>query len=315
MLNLLSFVTIGYMIFGHTRIQQFFAQVIKSQEFHHAYAFIGPSEIGKKSLAQDLAAKILGLALKDLPRCPDFSCFGRSVDEKTQKLKKDITVAQAREIKEKILNRPWLGGKKIVIIDDAERMNEEASNALLKALEEPAKDTIIFLIIADENMVLPTVLSRCQNFHFSVVPEKVIEEALVSRETEQKLVEELAKNCAGRIGRALNWLESPEEYDEFLSQSKEWEHMSGRTLAERFKAIEKLVSDKSDLVDMRDNLVGVMEVWMTAERAKYMNEINNNQTYNSLKHINIIDALMKGQKLLGMNVQPRLILENILLTV
>ncbi len=304
------------MIFGHERVQHFFEQVLKTGNFHHAYAFIGPSGVGKKTFAQALSARILRVAEKDLPRCPDFSCFGRNVDEKTQKMKKDITVAQAREIKEKILHRSWLGGKKILLIDEAERLNEEASNALLKVLEEPSADTIIFLIIADENQVLPTILSRCQKFSFTLVEDQIIEEALRVRGAPGEVVVAMAGSSAGRIGRALSWLKSPSEYDSYVQQTLAWEHLCIGTARERWQTVETIINDTTEVGDTKDGLIDVLQIWVCAERSRMLaSAVESPSSLQKIfQHIKTLDTLMKSQKLLTMNVQPRLVLENILLT-
>ena len=88
------------------------------------------------------------------------------MNEKTNSRKSVISVSQIRELQEKINKRAFLNSYKIVIIPEAECLNQESGNALLKTLEEPTAKTVIILIATSKENVLPTIISRCQKFKF-----------------------------------------------------------------------------------------------------------------------------------------------------
>lgn len=73
-----------------------------------------------------------------------------------------IKIEETRELKEKLKLKPFSGKKKLVIIYNAENLTKEAQNSLLKSLEEPPEDTVILLSTPNENLLLPTIISRCE---------------------------------------------------------------------------------------------------------------------------------------------------------
>lgn len=101
--------------------------------------------------------------------------------------------------------------KKIYIIEHAELMNRQASNAFLKTLEEPPVDTVIILTTSKLNSLLPTILSRCQKVPFNPVPRKLIEAELTkSGGTDQMTAKMFARIANGNMAKALDLAESGE---------------------------------------------------------------------------------------------------------
>ena len=82
-------------IIGHEKILQFFDSVIANDNLSHAYCFVGPRSVGKKAVAKNLASRILNIDKDKLYTSPDFSFVERSINEKTGKTRKDITIDQA----------------------------------------------------------------------------------------------------------------------------------------------------------------------------------------------------------------------------
>ncbi len=95
--------------------------------------------------------------------------------------------------------------KKLVIVADAERMNPQASNSILKQLEEPKPDMVIMLIVNNPEKLLPTIISRCQAVEIKRAPLKDIEERLVAAGFSGKDLKEALLFCEGRIGEAFNY--------------------------------------------------------------------------------------------------------------
>ena len=123
-------------IIGHSKIISFFETAIAKNKLAQSYCFAGRDQVGKKTIAHHLAAKILNIQENKLDTYPDFYYLSRQIDEKTGKLKKEISIAQARQIKDRLGSKAWFGGYQVIIIDEAELLNEESGNALLKLLEE-----------------------------------------------------------------------------------------------------------------------------------------------------------------------------------
>lgn len=95
-----------------------------------------------------------------------FAIFEIAPEKKEKTSKPEIKVAVIRDLIKKINLTPAVGGKKLAIIRDADLMNQEAANTLLKTLEEPPKNSIMILISKNLRL-LPTIISRCQIIKFS----------------------------------------------------------------------------------------------------------------------------------------------------
>ncbi len=119
----------------------------------------------------------------------------------------EIRVEDAQEILKSLALKSYEGGYKIIIIWMAEKMNIAASNKLLKLLEEPFDKTLFILIAESEEDIIPTIRSRCQLLQFTAVPEKIIAEALVSREgMNARYASKLAHQSQGNYNKALQLL-------------------------------------------------------------------------------------------------------------
>ena len=118
---------------------------------------------------------------------------------------RNILVDAIRDLEKEAYFRPYEGNARFFLIDDADKMNDAAANALLKTLEEPASTSHIILITSRPDTLLPTIRSRCQTVRFSPVETEKIEQFLIS---ERKLAATDAKLSArlafGSVGRALS---------------------------------------------------------------------------------------------------------------
>lgn len=144
-------------------------QLSRRERHAHAYLLHGPAGIGKRALAERLAAALLCAAPAANGACgqckaclllragthPDF------FDLQPEEADKAIRVDQVRELVEFIAQTAQLGGRKLVLLEPAEAMNLNAANALLKSLEEPSGDTVLLLVSHQPSRLLPTIKSRC----------------------------------------------------------------------------------------------------------------------------------------------------------
>ncbi|MCV6629696.1 MAG: DNA polymerase III subunit [Flavobacteriaceae bacterium] len=123
-----------------------------------------------------------------------------------------IGVDEAKEILAKLKLKSFESGYKIMLIWMAERLNPEASNKLLKLIEEPQDNTLILLLAEDENQILPTIRSRCQAIHFPAFTQTQIKNELINR---FNIAESLATNIShrsnGNINKALDLMNEDSE--------------------------------------------------------------------------------------------------------
>ncbi|KRB52904.1 DNA polymerase III subunit delta' [Rhizobium sp. Root708] len=168
-------------LFGHGEAEAFLAQSYRSGKGHHAMLIEGPEGIGKSTLAFRFANHVLShpdpasapatMADPDLNSAVsrqiasgashNLLYLARPVDEKTGKIKSAITVDEVRKAGRFFSQTSGTGNWRIVIIDPADDMNQNAANAILKILEEPPKRALFLLISHAPGKLLPTIRSRC----------------------------------------------------------------------------------------------------------------------------------------------------------
>ena len=130
-----------------------------------------------------------------------------------------IRVEDAQEVLKSLALKSYEGGYKIMIVWMADKMNIEASNKLLKILEEPPEKTLFILISDDEESIIQTIRSRCQVLHFNGIPEEIIAETLVSREKmDPREAKKIAHQAQGNFSNALHLLHEDSEEQPF----EEW---------------------------------------------------------------------------------------------
>jgi DNA polymerase-3 subunit delta' len=212
-----------------------------------SYLFYGPDGVGKEAAAMDLARAVnCGAEDKPCRTCsscrristyqhPDFHYLApvphssseserRKIAEEVAEQLKDkaaqphrplafdrptaITIDDIRDLKRGLSLHPYEGGRQAALVARADRMTEEASNAFLKMLEEPSPSSIFILVSDRPNILLPTIVSRCQKVRFDLLPAGAIEAHLLHNhnlpEVEARLMADLA---GGSLGRALEMLE------------------------------------------------------------------------------------------------------------
>ncbi|MBF0484479.1 MAG: DNA polymerase III subunit [Candidatus Omnitrophica bacterium] len=197
-----------------------FAGLNRSGRLAHAYLFIGPRFVGKKKTALAIA-KLLNCeqnidGAKDIfcgqcPSClkmqamghPDVSLIAPMTEGAS------IKIEQVRLILEKVKMRSFGGGKKVLIIGEADHLLTEGSNILLKTLEEPSPDTLLFLTATAVENILSTIRSRCHIVRFSPFEKVELEEQLVQNYNESKFSSHfLAFSAEGCLGKALQLRDS-----------------------------------------------------------------------------------------------------------
>ena len=141
---------------------------------------------------------------------PYGSLFDWFVFLDIDKKQANIGVNEAKEITNKLALKSFEGGYKIMIIWMAEKMNPEASNKLLKLLEEPADKTVFLLVVEDENALLDTIKSRCQILRFPPLSEKAIKEALSARGLADAEATKIALRAQGNFNKALQLMDNKE---------------------------------------------------------------------------------------------------------
>ncbi|MEK7562333.1 MAG: AAA family ATPase [Patescibacteria group bacterium] len=140
------------MLIGHKKQWEFLKNKFERDQLSHAYLFTGQEGLGKKIFAKNFV-ELIGCKFPDLMVVePEGG--------------KEISIAKIREVQNFLAYKSYNGGFKVVIVNDAHLMNQEAQNCFLKTLEEPKGKTILILVTSKPEMLLPTIFSRCQTIKF-----------------------------------------------------------------------------------------------------------------------------------------------------
>jgi hypothetical protein len=171
-------------ILGHSGQEADFIDALMSGRMHHAWLIHGPQGVGKAKFAHHASAFLMasqarldGLGLMVDPKDPqarlldqgahpDAAWLDRATGQDGKKLPRTIPVAQVRGLLHQLDSTPAYGGWRTIVIDSLDALNREGANALLKPLEEPPRQTVIFLVAHSLGAVLPTIRSRCRHLQF-----------------------------------------------------------------------------------------------------------------------------------------------------
>src|SRR5262249_9762931 len=148
---------------------------LRSGRLHHAWLIVGPEGVGKATLAYRLAREVLSIGREGRSGA-DASVFGRvaglshpnllllrrSYNDRTKRYSQWIGVDEVRRLRNFLGNTAGGQGWRVVVVDRADELNQNAANALLKALEEPPAKTVFFLVATAEGRIPVTIRSRCR---------------------------------------------------------------------------------------------------------------------------------------------------------
>ena len=241
----------------------------------HGYIFVGPSMVGKRTVAAALGhylEKGVFEPLRDATteheevlqdtKIIDVA-FMKILD--TDASGDSIGIDAAREVKMFLWQRPNASARRTLIIDNAELLTTEAQNALLKITEEPPASSLLIFITSDIESILPTIVSRLPKIYFGAVATEDIEKWLVSEEhlTKAKATA-LAKRSLGKPGIAWRML-----HDEaFLKNLELAEAFLKTTPTGRRDFIKKLIDPEDFSLRIFLDAVIMTLAWETPSKAK-----------------------------------------------
>jgi len=228
-------------VFGHDGAITEFETALRSGRMHHAWLLVGPEGVGKATLAYRFARTVLAHAetggdVQDVAAThpvfrkvaglshPNLLLIRRSYIEKTKRYSQWIGVDEVRRLRAFLGNTAGEGAWRVVIVDRADELNQNAANALLKALEEPPPRTLFLLISSAEGRLPVTIRSRTRVLRVSGLDEAPLANAVraaIDRdgvEADPKALQLALALSQGSVRRALELVSSEgiELYDEIL---------------------------------------------------------------------------------------------------
>jgi DNA polymerase-3 subunit delta' len=209
---------------GHDAVAEQFRRALARGRLASTFLFVGPRGVGKRLFAEKLAQALLcpnapQAELAPCGRCdscvqvaalthPDMLVIEKPPDKSTIPLELLIGDKEHRMregLCHAIALKPFMGGRKVAIIDDADELNEEGANALLKTLEEPPPDSVLILIGTTAERQLPTIRSRAQIIRFRPLATQPVARVLHQRGlvADADEAQRLADFSGGSVSRAL----------------------------------------------------------------------------------------------------------------
>lgn len=318
-------------ILGHEQIKEHFQKAIESHKVSHAYILTGEAGMGRKSLANAFALTLLCEKGKSEPCMECHACkqvlSGSHPDliYVTHEKPASIGVDDIREqINDTVMVRPYSSYYKVYIVDEAEKMTQQAQNALLKTIEEPPSYAIIILLTTNQEAFLPTILSRCVQLKLKPLKDFVVKSYLMgSMNIPEVEADVYAAFARGNLGKAITIASS----DDFKAMHKEilnlLKHIKNMDISELIEYIQKLKDEHLDIYECLD----FMQMWyrdvllykvtkdinllIFKDEYRTINEISKNSGYDGMERI--LESIDKTRIRLDANVNMELALELMLL--
>ena len=320
-------------ILGHEQIIAHLQNAIEEDKVSHAYIFNGPEASGKMMLAEAFA---MALQCEGEGKRPCLEC--RSCRQAADHNQPDIIYVSHEkpntigvdDIRTQINNdidiKPYSSRYKVYIVDEAQKMNQQAQNALLKTIEEPPAYAIILLLTTNADSFLQTILSRCITLNLKAVKEDKIKEYLMKH---YQIPDYQADICAafsqGNVGKAIQ-LASSEEFGELKASVLQlMKRLEDIDLYEMTGAVKQIAEYKLSVNDYFD----LMMIWFCdVLYLKATNDVDGlifkDEVYDIKKQAakrsyqgieTILEALEKAKIRLNANVNFDLVIELLLLTI
>lgn len=211
----------------HQKQWEFLKKKFESDQLSHAYLFAGQENLGKAFFAKEFVKfincknPVNGKACQKCFSClaiereafPDFKILRASKKDEVFGDGGEIKISQVREVQNFLSYKSYYGSFKAVIVEGAESMNQEAQNCFLKTLEEPKGKTLLILVCAKPDMLLPTIYSRCQIIKFfgrpKLDPQKI--------EQENKILQDVLKVIGRDLSEKFKYAKSLDFQEQSLS--------------------------------------------------------------------------------------------------
>lgn len=283
--------------------QKVLASLQKSLErgmLNHAYIFSGPEHVGKFTLAKMFALGAIGGKKMEL----EIDSFDKDalldlivvspeiVEKKGVTKKRDISIESVRDAKSSLSLFPYRGKYKVLIIDEAHKMNVSAQNALLKILEEPNATTMMILVTSETGKMLPTIQSRVQNVNFGLVGDA---------EMQKHFSEDIAELAVGRPGLAEIISQDENEREFRVEAKKQLEKIFQNSMNEKLQLAEDLSKDVVKTLEKLDAWT-----WELRKKALLVDENERNDAYDKMEKIQKSIETLKNT-----NANARLVLEDL----
>jgi len=321
---------------GQERAIKILQGYIEQSRLSGGYLFVGPEGVGKKLAARELAKmvncleggidpstalRVNGERSRAIEACEGCASCNKIENNQHPDVhiiaegSGDIKIELIRQLQKTINLRPYEGKTKVFIIDNAHRLTAEASNAMLKILEEPPKNSLIILISDKPNLLFKTIISRCKILRFSAFVRKKLEELLKKDyDLSNNAAHFLAYFSEGRLGCALRLKER-----DFL---KEKNRVIDEFVFSRTSGLEGVPLQKKDTVRQSLNILAAWfrDIYLIKIGMPHREVINFDRKDDLLRKMNdfscldlneILYSISDSISYLDQNINTKLLLYNL----
>lgn len=321
-------------IVGQEHLREHLENAIKMDKVSHAYIINGEKNAGKEFIAKTFAMALQCENRQGVEPCGECHSCKQALSGNhpdiifiTHEKPGSIGVDDIRrQVNNDVAIKPYKGPRKIYIMNEGEKMTVQAQNALLKTLEEPPEYTVLLILAANVDFLLPTILSRCVVLNMKPAKDAQIKKYLMET---MEIPDYKADICVafarGNVGKA-KLLANSEEFDKVKEEAITLlKYIKEMELNEIVAAIKKINEYKFDVNDYMD----ILSIWyrdvllfkathdvnhlIFKEEIQHIRKVADKSAYEGIEKI--IDALEKSKQRLNANVNFDLTMELLLLTI
>lgn len=319
-------------ILGHKQIKQTLKNSIQRDRVAHAYLFMGPPGVGKQAAAQAFARVLLceepqnGEVCGECRSCRQLEGENHPDLHLLQPSGASLKIEQIRELQKQVQYKPYQAKRQVFVIEQVEAMTQEAANCFLKTLEEPSGQTVFILLSDQPYALLPTILSRCQQFQFRPLANQEVVAGLVKLVgIDQDRAAELAPLAGGSLGRALRLASGNEQWPlraKFLELVKRLPKINR---VQALATAEEFASERNEAVEILELLLlwfrDLLVYHFTHKKELLINQDQMNQVleqinlYDSLQLTAILEEIKAAKERIVANANTRMTLEVLMLKI
>lgn len=285
-------------IIGHKRVLPYLLGM-QLEHFPHTLLITGPVGVGKTTVALAAAARLIGCTALHAETHPSIIRLSAGSDPKTGAPRSSIPVQMVRDIAS--LFHISHAGPRVILIERAEELQQESSNALLKIMEEPGKQLYFMILAHTPESVLQTIRSRSAHIQLTSVPDTELRQALATRGAHDTDIRGALEIGRGRPGVAIRYTTDPTFREKVVAERIRF--MAVRR-AKTTHEVEKIIGDffakKDRHIEARAEIAEILEwwmMWLSAEEPTHP----------------AIAQIAKTIPLLFENMHPRLLIERIVI--
>lgn len=298
-------------IIGLAKARENWLKNLESANMPHAYLICGENGVGRTTFVRFCLQSVGLRAEEGLINNPDIFLLEREINEKTGKTATSITVESVRRLKSHFFETALMGGYRAAVVEGAEKLNENAVNALLKVVEEPPNKRLFFLITSMPGNIPATLASRLSKIYLENPAHEEVKEWARKKfpEYSEEEITKAVKLGVGMPGKVNKILSDKKHFKEIIKLKDLFDSWISGTESKW-----KIISSVEDILGKSDELKRFIDIWESfGNRALGMGIPEEKKLEYATNIENLLATLEKSKKLASSNVGKRLILDQLVI--